>query len=215
MKLVFLGPPGAGKGTQAVEMARRFDVVHASTGDIFRSAVEGDSELGAVVRKYLDNGKLVPDDLTSRVVGGMVLDGESSFILDGFPRTLGQARSLTRMLEERGLELDAVIYFRLDREEAVKRLTGRRVCGECGRNYHVKFMPSAKEGQCDACGGELISRSDSSREVVEQRLEEYEKKTVPVADYYRERGLLKTIDASLPPDRVTEATQDVIEKVVL
>jgi len=213
VKLVFLGPPGAGKGTQAAEMADQFSLVHASTGDIFRSAVAGDSELGAKVRSYLDDGKLVPDELTSRVVGQMVLDRESDFILDGFPRTIRQAELLDEMLNEKNMNLDGVIYFQLEPEEAIERLTGRLVCSGCGKNYHKVFMPPVVEGVCDVCGDELIVRSDSSREIVEQRLEEYREKTKPLSDYYKKKGLLMSVDASESPADVGRVTQKLIKKM--
>ncbi len=214
MKLVFLGAPGAGKGTQAAEMAKRFDLEHASTGDIFRRAVAGGAELGATVKSYLDGGRLVPDELTARVVDRMVLEKEPDFILDGFPRTLPQARLLEEMLNGRGEELDGVIYFELGRDDALERLTGRVVCRGCGRNYHVTFMPPAEEGVCDRCGDELLVRSDSSREVVERRLREYEQKTEPLVGYYERAGLLKTVDAARSPSEVSRATEEVIKSLI-
>ncbi len=213
MRLVFLGPPGAGKGTQAAVMADRFGVTHASTGDIFRQAIAGETELGRTVKDYLDSGKLVPDSLTSRVVEEMVIDITDSYILDGYPRTIGQAEDFERMLSERDAELDAVVYFKLSDEEAVERLTGRRVCSGCGQNYHVKFMPPAEEGKCDKCGAELRIRSDSSESVVRDRLKEYHQKTQPLVDFYRERDLLHTISASPPPDEVTAATEAFLRQI--
>ncbi len=213
MKLVFLGPPGAGKGTQAAKLAENFNLKHASTGDIFRAAVASGSDLGNTVKSYLDNGKLVSDDLTAKVVGEMVLDRESDFILDGFPRTIPQAELLDNMLEERGQSLDGVIYFSLDNEDAVERLTGRRVCDNCGRNFHVKFMPPDKEGVCDDCGGSLIVRSDSSLDIVQQRLQEYDAKTKPLIDYYSNKGELKTVDASDSPDTVRAEAEKIISTI--
>lgn len=213
VKLVFLGPPGAGKGTQAVRLCEEMDLEHASTGDIFRAAVKEESELGKTVKSYLDGGKLVPDELTSRVVDEMVLARYENFVLDGFPRTIPQAESLEDMLEERDQELDAVIYFELDQEDAVERLTGRLVCSQCGKNYHKKFMPPKEADVCDECGGALKVRSDSSEEVVKDRLEEYEKKTAPLVPYYSDRGLLRTVDAGSPPDEVTEQTRKLIQQL--
>lgn len=210
MKLVFLGPPGAGKGTQASRLSDELELEHASTGDIFRSAVAEESELGLTVKSYLDGGKLVPDELTSRVVDEMVLARHEDFILDGFPRTITQAEMLDGMLDKRNQELDAVVYFELAAENAIERLTGRLVCSGCGRNYHKKFMPPTENGVCDDCGETLNVRSDSSEDVVRQRLEEYEEKTQPLVPFYSERGLLKTVDASDSPDAVTEKTRDVI-----
>ncbi len=215
MKLVFLGPPGAGKGTQASKIADRFAVTHASTGDIFRQAVAGGSELGKTVKSYLDEGKLVSDELTAQVVDSMVIDREDSFILDGFPRTIVQAELLDEMLDKRQMSLDGVVFFQLSDQEAVERLTGRLVCQGCGQNYHVKFMPPPEEGVCGKCGGDLIVRSDSSMEIVEKRLNEYKEKTEPLVDYYRKQnGLLKIVDAALSPDQVTRDTVKVIEEIM-
>ncbi len=213
MKLVFLGPPGAGKGTQASRLSEEMGLEHASTGDIFRAAVAEGSELGQTVKSYLDGGKLVPDELTSQVVDEMVLARYEDFILDGFPRTIPQAEQLEDMLGERGQQLDGVIYFELSEDDAIVRLTGRLVCKECGENYHKTFMPPEKTGICDNCGADLKVRSDSSEEVVRQRLEEYEEKTQPLVPFYEERGILHTVDASGSPDEVTEETREVVEDV--
>ena len=210
MRVVFLGPPGAGKGTQATRMAERFDTMHASTGDIFRAALSDGSELGQTVQEYLDNGLLVPDELTSRVVKERVVEQADSYILDGYPRTVTQAEHLEAMLNERGAGLDCVVYFELPDEEAVVRLTGRRVCADCGANFHVKFMPPEEEGVCDKCGGELTIRSDSSEEVVRKRLAEYHEKTRPLVAFYEERDLIQRVDATDTPDDVSEATADVL-----
>jgi adenylate kinase len=194
-------------------MADEFDLEHASTGDIFRAAVAEESELGQTVQSYLDEGKLVPDELTSRVVEEMVLERHDDFILDGFPRTMPQAELLHEMLQRREEKLDAVLYFELSEEAAIERLTGRLVCSDCGKNYHRTFMPPKKEGICDECGGELQTRSDSSEEIVRKRLEEYENKTRPLVPYYEQRDVLKTIDASGDPDTVTELTREAIEEL--
>ena len=207
MKLVFLGPPGAGKGTQAQKMAEEFSVKHASTGDIFRQAVGAGSDLGRTVKSILDSGRLVPDEITSRVVKEMIAERFDSYILDGYPRTVGQAEDLEAMLRERGEALDAVLYYELDEESAVRRLTGRLVCEQCGRNYHRDFMPPKSENVCDECGGPLTVRSDSSEDVVRKRLREYEEKTAPLVPYYRERGLLKVIDAGQDPESVSRHTR--------
>jgi len=207
VKLVFLGPPGAGKGTQAARMAQEFGLRHASTGDIFRAAIAAGTELGRRVEGYINSGSLVPDELTSRVVGQMVVSTCEDYILDGYPRTIQQATDLDGMLEARGESLDGVVYFRLEDELAIRRLTGRLVCRRCGANYHVEFMPPAREGICDRCGGELAARADSAEDVVRARLEEYHQKTRPVIEFYRPRGLLREVDASAPPDDVSAATR--------
>ena len=210
---MFLGPPGAGKGTQAARMAQVFGLEHASTGNIFRRAVAQDSELGKQVRSYLDAGKLVPDELTSRVVKELILDMSERYILDGYPRTLPQARALDRMIGDRGQSLDAVLYFELDEEAAVARLTGRLVCERCGQNYHRLFMPPRQVGLCDQCGGPLVTRSDSSRQVVLERLAEYANKTRPLVSYYEQRGLLRRIDASPDPAMVERRTRALLAEL--
>ncbi len=212
MKLVFLGPPGAGKGTQAKRMAERFQIVHASTGDIFREAVSDATELGRTVKEYLDSGKLVPDELTSQVVEEMVVERYESYLLDGYPRTIGQGQDLERMLSARKESLDAVVYFHLDDDAAMERLTGRLVCTECGANYHRKFMQPEQEGVCNECGGRLKVRSDSAPEVVRRRLAEYHQKTQPLVAFYEERDLLERVDASPAPDEVSRRTERVLER---
>lgn len=206
MKTVFLGPPGAGKGTQARRMAERFGLTHASTGDIFRAAVASETELGKEVKDYLDSGRLVPDELTSRVVEEMVIAREEDYVLDGYPRTLQQAEDLERMLGARDQQLDCVVYFELDDQEAVVRLTGRLVCSECGQNYHRKYMPPERDMVCDQCGGELKVRSDSTEDIVRKRLAEYHEKTEPLVPFYEKRELLERVDASAAPQEVTEET---------
>lgn len=207
MKLIFLGVPGAGKGTQAQRLAERLGIRHASTGDIFRQAAVDGSELGRAVKGYLDSGKLVPDDLTSRVVEELVVAKSDGYILDGYPRTLQQARDLDAMLSRRGGKLDLALYFELDDAEATKRLTGRRVCSKCGENYHIEYMPPRASGVCDKCGGPLKVRSDSAEEVVRRRLAEYHEKTKPLVAFYEERGLLRRLDASAMPDDVARRAE--------
>lgn len=192
-------------------MAERFDVPHCSTGDIFRRAAREGSELGETVKGYLDSGTLVPDELTSRVVKEMVIREEDDFILDGYPRTLQQAYALEEMLEERDESLDAVVYFEVPDDIVVERLTGRLVCSACGANYHRRFMPPQEEGVCDECGGELKVRSDSSEEVVKERLDQYRIKTLPLVDFYGKKELLERVDATESPDEVTERTAEVLE----
>jgi len=213
VRVVFLGVPGAGKGTQAVRMAGRFGVRHVSTGDMFRQAASEGSALGRAVKGYLDAGKLVPDDLTSELVEEMVVGRMEAYILDGYPRTLRQAEDLDQMLGRRGQKLDAVVYFRLEDGEAVKRLTGRLVCSSCGHNYHRDYMPPRREGRCDDCSGPLKARNDSSAGVVTKRLAEYREKTKPLVAFYRARGLVEEVDASASPEEVARRTEDVLERV--
>jgi len=213
MKLVFLGPPGAGKGTQAVRLAERFGLQHSSTGDIFRAALSDGSELGSTVKQYLDDGLLVPDELTSRVVEERVVDVVESYVLDGYPRTLAQAQHLADMLKRRGQSLDGVVYFELPDEDAVVRLTGRRTCSECGANFHIAFMPPKVEDVCDLCGAALTIRSDSAEDVVRRRLVEYHEKTKPLVAFYTESGLLSSVDACPAPDEVMQAAATVLERL--
>lgn len=213
MKLVFLGKPGAGKGTQADRMSDEWDLLHASTGDMFREAVNEGTEVGKQAKEYMDQGLLVPDEVTCRVVEEMVVDRHDDYVLDGFPRTVPQADALEEMLHEREQELDAVLCFDIEDDEATKRLTGRLVCEDCGKNYHESFMPPEKEGVCDECGGNLKTRSDSTEEAVKKRMEEYREKTQPLIGYYEEMGLLRRIDASLTPDEVSEKTREVLSQV--
>lgn len=202
MKLVFLGPPGAGKGTQASRIAEDLGVEHVSSGAIFRAAVREGSQLGRAVQSHLDAGTLAPDELTCRVIEEMVLQRCENYILDGYPRTVPQAQMLDAMLEGRGERLHAVVYLRLEEEVAVERLTGRLVCTQCGENFHRLFMPPRAEGVCDECGGELSVRSDSSEDVVEKRLAEYRQKTRPLVPYYEHRGLLHRVDGAQSPEAV-------------
>jgi len=210
VRLIFAGMPGAGKGTQAARMAKELHLAHASTGQIFREAARDGTQLGKEVAAYLDSGRLVPDELTSQVVKELVLDRFERYILDGYPRTVPQAETLGRMLEARNEALDAVLYFDLERELAIERLTGRLVCESCGANYHRTFMPPKRQGLCDKCGGRLVRRSDSSPEAVAKRLDEYDKKTQPLVAYYRRMGLLKTIDASGTPEEVGRRAREAI-----
>jgi adenylate kinase len=193
-------------------MADRFGVRHASTGDIFRQAAAAGSELGQTVKEYLDSGRLVPDELTSRVVEEMVVAVADSYVLDGYPRTLQQARDLDDMLGDQ--RLDMVVYFGLDDAAAVRRLTGRLVCSQCGANYHKEFVPPAVDGVCDRCGGALKVRSDSSEDVVKDRLAEYHEKTRPLIEFYRDAGLLRRVDAAPSPDDVTSAAAALLEELV-
>ena len=210
MKLVFLGRPGVGKGTQAARMAEEFALEHASSGEIFRHAAAAGSELGQTVLSYLETGKLVPDKLTTQIVREMVLDRIRDYILDGYPRTLTQAQDLDRTLRERGEALNAVLHFELSEKEAIRRLTGRLVCSGCGANYHLLLMPPRRDEVCDKCGGNLTVRSDSIEEVVKRRLTEYNLKTRPLVPYYERNGLLHTIDASRDPDSVAKSTRSLL-----
>jgi adenylate kinase len=192
MNLVFLGPPGAGKGTLAAEAAVFYAIPHISTGDIFRGAIKAQSDLGKKVKAIIDSGALVSDDVTIALVQERLTqsDAKKGFILDGFPRTIPQAQALDGIIS-----LDAAVNFDIHDDEVVARLSGRRVCKNCGKNYHATFMPSKKDGVCDACGGELFIREDDKIAAITHRLEVYREQTSPLIDYYRKKNILKNIDA--------------------
>ncbi len=196
MNLLIMGPPGAGKGTQAEVLVKELQITHISTGDMFRNAIKEGTEMGKKAKEYMDRGELVPDE----VVVGMVKDRLSQpdcakgFLLDGFPRTLPQARALDETLSSLGIKLDGVINIDVPRERLMARLTGRRVCKNCGASYHILFNPPQTPGKCNACGGELYQRSDDNEEAVANRLDVYEAQTQPLIDYYKEKGLLKNIN---------------------
>lgn len=204
MNLVFLGPPGAGKGTQAETFGQNMALAHISTGEILREAVANSTELGAEAKAFMDRGALVPDELVVSIVAERLErdDCRGGFILDGFPRTLPQAEALSGTLDAGGRGLDGVLYFKVDDDKVVRRLSGRRMCRDCGANFHLEYMPPAAEGICDKCGGELYQRDDDKAETVRERLKVYYAETSPLVDYYRRRGLLVEVDASLSPKAV-------------
>lgn len=199
MRLILLGPPGAGKGTQASSIVAEYGITHISTGDIFRHNIKNETELGKKVKSYLDKGQLVPDELTIDLVWDRLSkdDCKKGFLLDGFPRTINQAEALQKGLEERGLKLDKVINIDVDKNILVKRLSGRRVCKNCGETYHVDNKPTLKDGVCDKCSGEVIQRADDSEKTVLDRIEVYEKQTFPLIDFYKNLGLILTVDGTL------------------
>ena len=204
MRLILLGPPGAGKGTQATNIVKEYGITHISTGDIFRHNIKNQTELGKKVKEFLDNGKLVPDELTIDLVWDRLSkeDCKNGFLLDGFPRTINQAKALQEGLKERGLKLDKVINIDVDKNILVKRLSGRRVCKECGETYHIENKPTKKEGTCDKCSSEVIQRADDNEITVLERIEVYEKQTFPLIDFYTDLGLILTVDGTLPIEDV-------------
>ena len=212
-RLVFLGPPGAGKGTQAVAIAAQFGVPHISTGDILRAAVKAGTALGKEAAAYMESGKLVPDELVNRMVAERLArpDCAKGFLLDGFPRTLVQGTALGEALKKLRTTLGAVIYFDVPRQELIRRLTGRRTCSQCGTNFHVETLKPKVAGVCDKCGSALVQRADDSLETVENRLEVYQRQTADLTDYYRRQGLLKEVPGNLGIEevrrRVLEALQ--------
>lgn len=196
MKLILLGAPGAGKGTQAKLIANHFGIPHISTGDIFRANIKNGTELGIKAKEYMDKGALVPDELTVDLVLDTLSSPECSggYVLDGFPRTINQAEALDAALAKKGDAIDSVIDIEVDDEAIIERMSGRRVCPACGASFHVVNIPPAKEGICDACGAQLIIRKDDEPETVKARLATYHKQTQPLIGYYTERGKNVRID---------------------
>lgn len=207
MRLVLLGPPGVGKGTQAARLGLRFGVPHVSTGEMFREALSQKTPLGMEAQKYMDAGKLVPDDITIGLVRERLSrPGVSSgFILDGFPRNLVQARALEDVLRDLGADLDAAVSIEAGTETLVRRLSGRRQCKRCGAVYHVEFNPPSEPGRCPKCGGELYQRDDDREETVRERLRVYMAETEPVTEFYRQKGLLVSVDGERDIDEVTQS----------
>ena len=202
MRVIFLGPPGAGKGTQARMLAAGWGVPHIATGDMLREAVANETKLEAKV--YMARGDLVPDKVVIGVVAERLeqTDARKGFLLDGFPRTVAQAEALESLLKDRGLELDRVIFFQVSPEELVRRLSGRRVCKRCASNFHVLSAPPEADGVCDRCGGELYQREDDREATVRGRLEIYGERTSPLLDYYRNQGLLQPVTGEGAPEAV-------------
>lgn len=191
-KLVFLGPPGAGKGTQAKIISEKLGIPHISTGDIFRENIKNQTPLGKKASEYISKGFLVPDEVTNEMVKDRLSkdDSKKGFILDGYPRTIPQAEFLSKIVR-----LDKVINFQLDEKEIIKRISGRRTCKNCGIPYHIEYMKPKVNGKCDKCSGDLIQRDDEKPEVVKNRLEVYEKQTSPLIEYYKEKGMLENVDS--------------------
>jgi adenylate kinase len=206
VRLVLVGPPGAGKGTQAQFIAAQFAIPKISTGDIFRANVSEGTDLGVTAKKYMDAGDLVPDEVTNAMVGERLKedDAEDGFLLDGFPRTVPQAETLDEMLAALGRKLDVVLELVVEDEEVIRRLSGRRTCRNCGHIWHVEFDPPRLEGICDECGGELFQRDDDKAQTVRHRLEVYAAQTAPLIAFYAEKSILVGLDATGPVDDVTE-----------
>lgn len=207
MNILFMGPPGAGKGTQAEKVTATFGIPHISTGDAFRQAMKEGTPLGRKAKEYVDQGLLVPDDVTIGIVEERLKqeDCRQGFLLDGFPRTIAQAEALDGLLAGMGRELEHVINLKVDRGLLLARLTGRRICKSCGATYHLIFNPPKQENTCDKCSGELFQRSDDTEEKVGTRLDEYMNKTAPLLDYYREKGLLREVNGEQDINEVTAA----------
>jgi adenylate kinase len=206
VRLVLVGPPGAGKGTQAQFIAAQFAIPKISTGDIFRANVGDGTELGVTAKKYMDAGDLVPDEVTSAMVADRLKEDDAldGFLLDGFPRTVPQAETLEDILAGLDNDLDVVLELVVDEEEVIRRLSGRRTCRSCGHIWHVDFDPPTRDGVCDHCGGQLFQRDDDKPDTVRHRLEVYAEQTSPLVAFYAEKGVLVGIDATGPVDNVTE-----------
>lgn len=204
MNLILLGPPGAGKGTQAVKIVEKYHIPHISTGDIFRKNIKEGTELGKRAKAYMDKGELVPDDLVCEIATSRLLEDDcrDGFLLDGFPRTVYQAEKLDEFLTQHGKKIDKVLDIAVEKEELMTRLIGRRVCKACGATYHVTNMPPKKEGICDKCGGELMQRADDTAETVENRIEVYNSQTMPLVEYYEKAGNIAHIDGAIGLENV-------------
>ncbi len=198
MKIIMLGAPGAGKGTQAKMIAEKYSIPHISTGDIFRANIKNGTELGKEAKTYMDQGKLVPDELTVKILLDRVAadDCKNGYVLDGFPRTIPQAEVLENELNKLGDKIDYAIDVNVPDENIIKRMSGRRACLSCGATYHIEHIPPKKEGVCDKCGSELVLRDDDKPETVKKRLDVYHAQTQPLIEFYTERNILKTVDGT-------------------
>lgn len=204
MRLILLGPPGAGKGTQADVLSQNLNILHISTGDMFRQAAKTESPFGLKVKQIMDSGQLVPDDIVIKIVSERLKksDTQRGFILDGFPRTLAQAQALDSELNKINQPIDLILYFETQTKTILSRLTGRRVCKKCGFNYHIKNIPPKKAGICDKCGGQLYQRNDDKKETVLKRLKVYGKQTLPLITYYKQKGLLREVPGDLEVNKL-------------
>jgi adenylate kinase len=215
MQVIFMGLPGAGKGTQAEKIVQEFGIPHISTGDIFRAAMAEGTPLGLKAKEYVDQGQLVPDDVTIGIVRERLSqpDTEKGFLLDGFPRTVPQAEALDQALREMGRRIDVVIHLNVNRDSLLERLTGRRICRSCGSTYHVIFNPPNLEGKCDKCGGELYQRPDDSVETVATRLDVNIKQQEPLLHYYESKGVLRTVNGEAEIHEVFEQISSILRGV--
>ena len=208
MKIVLLGPPGAGKGTQAKSISNRYSIPHISTGDIFRKNISENTPLGIEAKSYIDNGQLVPDEVTINMVKDRLQqdDCKNGYLLDGFPRTVHQAEALDNFLTEREESIDTALLIEVPKEFILERMTGRRVCPSCGASYHIKFNPPTNDGKCDLCGSDVIQRKDDTEETVKERLDVYENQTQPLIDFYKNKKQLSVVDG-------TQAINEVFESI--
>ncbi len=214
MNIIFLGPPGAGKGTQAKILVEKYGIPQISTGDMLREHVKKGTELGKKAKEYMDKGQLVPDEIILSMVKERLSqpDAQKGFILDGFPRTVAQAEALDKMLEEMGRRIEFVLALIVPDDELVERLTGRRTCKNCGMMYHIKFKPPKVDNKCDVCGGELYQRPDDNEETVRNRLKVYHESTAPLIEYYKKKGVLFEIDGTKSIEEITQEIINILEK---
>lgn len=212
MKIIMLGAPGAGKGTQAKMIAEKYGLPHISTGDIFRANIKNGTELGKEAKEYMDKGLLVPDELTVRLLLDRVAkdDCQNGYVLDGFPRTIPQAEVLDEELSKLGEKVDYAVNVDVPDENIVNRMSGRRACLSCGATYHVVSIPPKKEGICDVCGSELVLRDDDKPETVQKRLKVYHEQTQPLIDFYEKKGVLRSVDGTLPMEEVFAAITEIL-----
>lgn len=209
MKIILLGPPGAGKGTQAEKIVDRYGVAHISTGDIFRKNLRENTPLGLKAKEYMDKGLLVPDEVTVEMLKDRLLadDCKKGFMLDGFPRTIAQAEALENIVDN----IDCALDISVDYDALTERIVGRRMCKSCGASYNITFMPPQKDGVCDRCGGELYQRDDDKAETVKARLKEYDEKTLPLTEYYSKKGILKQVDGNKEMQDVTKQIYSILD----
>ena len=215
MNIILMGLPGAGKGTQASEIVKKFPIPHISTGDMFRKAIKDETDLGKEAKSYMDRGELVPDVVTVGIVKERISedDAKKGFLLDGFPRTIEQAKALNNIMSELDRNIDAVINIEVPEEELMNRLTGRRICEKCGTTYHLVFNPPKVDGVCDIDGGKLYQRKDDNPETVSNRLSVNVKQSKPILEYYDEKGVLKNIDGAKDIDEVTKDVIDILDQL--
>ena len=215
MKIVLLGPPGAGKGTQAKSISNRYSIPHISTGDIFRKNISENTPLGIEAKKHIDKGQLVPDEVTINMVKDRLQqdDCKNGYLLDGFPRTVNQAKALQEFLLKRNEDIDTALLIEVPTTFILERMTGRRVCPSCGASYHIKFNPPTIAGKCDVCGSDVIQRKDDTEETVSERLDVYERQTQPLIDFYKERNLLSIVDGTKAINEVFEGICNILGSV--
>lgn len=211
MNLILFGAPGAGKGTQSELLIKRANMTQISTGDLFRAAIKGQTELGKKAQEFMDKGQLVPDSIVIGMVEEVLQSGVKDFILDGFPRTVAQAEALDELLQKMNLSIGKAVFLEVPNQVLMDRLTGRRVCKNCGAVYHIVSKPTKKEGICDNCGGEVVQRNDDKAEVIETRLKTYEEFTSPLKEFYKKTGKYIELDGNRPTDDVYKEIETVIK----